>query len=86
MTLGMIQNPHDVMRGRMKGKESVFSIDERMGDEIGDDHMEIEGEIGQDRRDWTKFGVFYVEVHGIGKVRRSRRVDGKGTLGPRGDG
>ena len=24
MTLGMIQNLHDVMRGRMKGRESVF--------------------------------------------------------------
>ena len=31
-------------------------------------------------------GVFYVEMKGVGKVRRSRRVDGKGTLGPRGDG
>ena len=57
-----------------------------MGDEIGDDHMEIEGEIGKDRRDWAKFGVFYVEKKGIGKVRRSRRVDEKGALGPRGDG
>ena len=65
-------------------REGFFN--ERMGDEIGDDHMEIEGEIGQDRRDWTKFGVFYVEMKGIGKVRKSRRVDGKGTLGPRGDG
>ena len=73
--------------------------EEEVGD--GERHVEMGTALGQMEReghlmrnddnakiqsDWANLGVFYAPKEGFGRVRRSRRVDGKGPLGPRGDG
>ena len=52
---------------------------------MGVEHMGNDKGCGNTPRDWTNLGAFHVEMEGLGRVRRSRRVGG-GVLGPRGDG
>ena len=60
----------------MNGSETGDMEDNYKGNDRGSENT---------TRDWANLGVFHVEMEGLGRVRRSRRVGG-GVLGPRGDG